>query len=207
MSKKIKKIAELLPEGLTEESVVEIAELVAKVIDEEVKAQMGDLANKVFSFLKLQKEQLKEQALLELEQQNMVFRNAKLFEEVRTLMSIELSEEDEDSAVKLAVDESDEAKKDMTLLVEEFEKLLEENDKLEKKLVFSNKKLNKLNEEKETLLEAVDLLEQESERPFESSERAIVISENSEIVDATVLSTQFNPETNPLLSEESIELM
>ena len=85
------------------------------------------------NFMKLQKEQLKEQALRELEQSNSTFRNAKLFEELRTLMSIELNEGYEENAVTQVVEESEETQRDMKLLIEEFEQLLIEKEKLETK--------------------------------------------------------------------------
>ena len=125
MSKKILKIAELLPEGLTEESVTAIAELVNGVIQEEVESQIKELTTKVSSFLRLQKEQLKEQALAELEQENSTYRNAQLFEEVRTLMSIELNDNDEDNAVSDVLKENTQISDDMGYLVEQFEGVLE----------------------------------------------------------------------------------
>ena len=52
---KIKSIAELLPEGLTEETVNQIAELVDVVIKEEVNDRVKLLESKVKGFLRMEK--------------------------------------------------------------------------------------------------------------------------------------------------------
>ena len=46
-------ISQLLPEGLTEETVTEIASLVNDVISEEVENKVKDLENKVHGFLRM----------------------------------------------------------------------------------------------------------------------------------------------------------
>ena len=50
---KFDSISQLLPEGLTEETVSEIATLVNEVISEEVENKVKDLENKVHGFLRM----------------------------------------------------------------------------------------------------------------------------------------------------------
>ena len=57
---KFDSISELLPEGLTEETVEEIAALVSTVISEEVEAKIKNLENKVHGFLRLKIEEVNE---------------------------------------------------------------------------------------------------------------------------------------------------
>ena len=83
MNDGIKNIAEMLPEGLTEESVEAIAKLVNEVIKEEVDSRIKDLQNNAVAFIRSRVDDLKEQATKELELEDSTFRNAKLFESVR----------------------------------------------------------------------------------------------------------------------------
>ena len=96
---KFDNISELLPEGLTEDTVGEIATLVSDVISEEVENKIKDLENKVHGFLRMKIDEIKGQALTELEQENDTFKNARVFESLKALMSLELNNDDEDNAV------------------------------------------------------------------------------------------------------------
>lgn len=210
--KKLDKIANLLPEGLTEESVIQIADLVSSLIEESVEAEIKTLSSKVMSFLKLQKQSIKEQALQELTEESETYRNAMLFEEVRTLMSLELNSRDEDRAISKVQEERLKVEEDMKFLVENFEATLEEKESQDSVIEHLKSRVQMLEEERQALLEdnetlqdAVMLLEEESEKPFESSERAIVISENRETIDGTSLRSLNN--TNEFLTEEILNLI
>ena len=97
----IKSIAELLPEGLSEETVTQIAELVDSVIKEEVNERVKLLEAKVKGFLRMEIQSIKEHALKELQEESEVYRNAQLFESIKSLMALELSEKDENNEVSL----------------------------------------------------------------------------------------------------------
>ena len=120
MSNKVKNIADLLPEGLSKEAINEIASLVNTVIEEEVDTQVKDLNSKVFAYLRIHIDEVKEHALKELHEENETYRNAKLFEELKTFMTLEMSKEDEDSAVSNVVQESTQTQEEVDVLVEEL---------------------------------------------------------------------------------------
>ncbi len=97
--KNLKDIASILPEGLDESTVEAIFELVDSVINEQVGEHIGLLEAKVTAFLRTKIDSIKDQALTELSEESEVFHNARLFESVRTLMSLELNAEDEEGAI------------------------------------------------------------------------------------------------------------
>lgn len=212
MKNKLNQITKLLPEGLSEESVIQIAELVSSIVEEQVEAEVKTLSSKVMAFLSLQKDAIKESALNELAEENDLYRNATLFEEVRTLMSLELNSVDESNVVYKVSEEKSKVEDDMQYLVENFEATLQDKDTLESELELLRAKVVKLEESQETLLEdnetlqeAVSILEEENGKPFESSERAIVISENKETLDGEVLSS-LKLGSNEFLTEEVLNL-
>ena len=95
----IKNIADILPEGLDESTVEQIFQLVDSTINEQVAEKIGLLEARVTAYIRTKIDDLKEQALSELSEENEVYRNARLFESVRTLMSLELNTDDEDNAL------------------------------------------------------------------------------------------------------------
>lgn len=178
-------IAELLPEGLSEETLSQVADLVSSTIDEEVQNRMGLLEAKVNSFLRSKVDEMKEQAIAELEEENPVFRNARLFESVRTLMSMELGGEDENSAVWAVNEQKEELEQEISVLTEELNRLVSENEVLENTSHALSSKIDSLEEaveaestQKENLSEEIKTLEASQEKPFKSSEKALMVSEN-----------------------------
>jgi Rad3-related DNA helicase len=171
-------IAELLPEGLSEAAVSEIALLVNTVISEQVEEKTRQLEAKVKGFMRLRVDELKEQALRELREDEDFIRNASLFESVKTLMALELSKDDEDSAISELVREQQEFETEVEVLTEELRKSFEETAKAEAQFKVLSQKVVKLEEDKATLLEAVDTLEESTDQPFKSSEKAVIITEN-----------------------------
>ena len=171
-------IAELLPEGLSEVAVTEIATLVNTVISEQVEEKIRQLEAKVKGFIRLRVDELKEQALRELHESDEVARNANLFGEVKTLMTLELKRDDEDSVVSNLVAEQKEFEEEVEILTEELKKSFQENEKLQTSLKVISQKVDKLEEENGSLVDAVDILEESKEKPFKSSEKALVITEN-----------------------------
>ena len=88
-------VAEYLPEGLDESTLEKVSELVAVIIEQRVEEQVSDLSTKVQSFIRGNIEKLKEQALKELELENDTFRNAQMFETVRSMFALENNNQDE----------------------------------------------------------------------------------------------------------------
>ena len=179
----VKNIAEILPEGLNESTVNEIFKMVDSVINEQVEEKIKLLEAKVNAYLRTKVDQLKEQALNELSEENEVFRNARLFESVRTLMALELNGNDEDSALSEMTNDFSEMQEEFVVLSEQLNNLVVENENLQNTIkVLDNKnyisesKIEELASEKVQLLEEVDNLEASKEEAFVSSEKAVVIS-------------------------------
>lgn len=187
-TKSLTKISEILPEGLSEETVEQIFALVDETIKDQVSEKIGLLEAKVTAFLRTKVDQIKDQAMEELAEESEVFRNAKLFESVKSLMSLEITESDKDSAVNDISTQFSELQEEFDLVVKNTEQVLLENEKLKnavKVLNTRNKQLTEsvktLNEEKEQLLEEVTELEASEEMDFESSEKAIIFSKAEKI--------------------------
>jgi chromosome segregation ATPase len=187
MANEMKDIAQLLPEGLSEEAVSEIAEMVSTVIHTQVDERVGLLEAKVNAFLRTKVDELKEQAIKELTEENPIYRNARLFESVRTLMTLELNGEDENNAIHTVNDQKGKLNEEVEVLTEELNRLVVENQKLEttmgamaKKTSLLEEALDESEEEKEFLTKEKKELKLSQEKPFKSSEKALVISESEE---------------------------
>ena len=179
----VKNIADILPEGLDESTVEAIFGMVDSTINEQVSEKISLLEAKVNAYLRTKVDQLKEQALAELSEESEVFRNARLFESVRTLMALELSSDDEDTALSEMTNQHGELQEEFEVLTEQVNSLVRENEKLhstvkvlDSKVSVTESTVHDLEGQKEQLLEEVENLEAASEEKFVSSERAIVAS-------------------------------
>ena len=186
MAKKKKTLDKILPEGLSESAIEEIAGLMQDVIDEQVEEKVNLLEARVTSFVRANIDSLKEHAVKELELENDTFRNAQLFETVKSIMAVELDKDDEDSAIKILANESRELEGEMGLLSNELDRVLKENSKMQAVISALSDKTDMLDEERNSLLEVnshlenvVETLEESNKKPFKSSERAMVVSENN----------------------------
>tara|TARA_Y100000310_G_C20500802_1_gene723881 strand:+ start:169 stop:801 length:633 start_codon:yes stop_codon:yes gene_type:complete len=182
----LKDIATILPEGLSESTVEEIFKMVDSTINEQVENKINLLEAKVNAFLKMKIDQLKEHALTELSEESEVFRNARLFESVRTLMSLELNDQDDQNAVFEMTNQQAELQEEFDVLTEQVNVLIVENENLmntvkvlNDKVVITEDTASKLEQQKRQLLFEVENLEASKEEAFVSSEKAIVVS-NSE---------------------------
>tara|TARA_R110002020_G_scaffold106771_4_gene248313 strand:- start:6390 stop:7028 length:639 start_codon:yes stop_codon:yes gene_type:complete len=176
-------IAEILPEGLDESTVEAIFGLVDSTINEQVEEKIGLLEAKVNAYLRTKIDQLKEQALAELSEESEVYRNARLFESVRTLMALELTTDDEDSALSEMTNQHGELQEEFDVLTDQVNSLVLENDKLQNtvrvldnKVSITEQTVEELEGHKSQLLEEVENLEASKEEAFASSEKAVVIS-------------------------------
>ena len=131
-------IADLLPEGLDESVLEKIADLLSNKIKEEVKTQNADLTNKVVSFIRGNIEKLKEHAVKELELENETFRNAQLFETMRSMFAVEVTPEDEVNGVSILATLGETQEQKINVLIAEVDKLLKENVKLKQKISLHN---------------------------------------------------------------------
>ena len=200
MNNNIKNIAELLPEGLSESTINEIAVLVEEVIVDQVQEQIEDLETKVFGYLRLKIDDLKEHAIEELSQESEVYRHAQLFEQVKSLMSIELTEEDDETALASLMKESHDISEERDLVIDEYNKSLYENENLENTVKALSDKISALENDNVKLVEEVEYLQESKDKPFKSSEQAHVISND-------VDSPQERTHNNEFLTEEVMKFM
>lgn len=177
---KFDNISELLPAGLTDDTVAEIATLVSDVISEEVTEKVSELESKVHGFLRMKIDEVKEHAINELESENTTFKNARIFESLKALMALELNSSDEDNAVGQTRREFDEVQEENDVLIRELNSALTECSKMENTLRVLSEKVESLEGERQDLTEAVQSLEETAALPFESNEKALVISEASD---------------------------
>jgi len=197
--KNIKNIVDILPEGLSESTIESIFELVDSTINEQVQEKITLLEAKVNAYLRTKIDQLKEQALTELSEENDVFRNAKLFEAVRTLMALELNNPDEENALSEMTSQHGELQEEFDVLTEQINHLVVENEKLQNtvkvfddKLYLQEQTVDELESDKKQLLEEVENLEASKEEAFVSSEKAVIISEaDKEINEERTYSNEF----------------
>ena len=206
---KLKNIADILPEGLDESTVHSIFELVDSTINEQVSEQVGLLEAKVTAYLRTKIDQLKDQALAELSEENEVYRNARLFESVRTLMALELNGTDEDNALSEMTAHQAEIQEEFDVLSEQVNALVIENEKLENTIKVLDSKLSltegtvqELEGEKLTLLEDVENLKAAKDEAFVSSEKAVVVSHADHEINESKTQTG-----NEFLTDEVMKFM
>ena len=198
MKKKQKTLDEILPEGLSESSVGEITKLMQDVINERVQDQVAILEAKVASFVRANIDSLKEQAVKELELENDTYRNAQLFETVRSLMAVELTDEDDANAIRVLTNESKQMEGELGVLTKELDNVLKENNKLQTVVRVLSDKAETLEEERDSVVETandlheeMELLKETTKKPFKSSEKAVVVSENNVKVERAGNNNQF----------------
>ena len=202
---KFDNISELLPEGLTEDTVEEIAALVSSVIEEEIGNKVKELENKVHGFLRMKIDEVKDHAISELEQENETFKNARIFESLKALMALELNTVDDDNAVTQTRKEFDELQEENNVLVRELNSTLTECSKMENTLHVLSGKIERLEEERYDLTEAVVALEESAKLPFESNEKAVVISEQN--VDEEITENLVESQHSEFITKEMMAFM
>lgn len=205
----VKNIADILPEGLDESTVEAIFGMVDSAINEQVSDKISLLEAKVNAYLRTKVDQLKEQAISELSEESEVFRNARLFESVRTLMALELNSDDEDSALSEMTNQQGELQEEFDVLTDQVNQLVRENERLQSTVkVLDNKvsvtegTVQDLEGQRMQLLEEVENLEAISEEKFLSSEKAIVVSNADKEVNEE--RAQYN---NEFLNDEVMKFM
>jgi len=202
---KIEDIAQLLPEGITEETVVEIAGVMSDLIEQRVQEEVSELTDKVFAYLSMKRQQIQEAALEELHESNDVYRDAQRFRELMGYMSVEYRPEYIDAESEKRLSEASELKGDNELLARELSESLKEQDRLAKTIQLLESKVSKREREIESLNESVHSLSEEKEAMlFESTEQAVVITNN---VDEEVEDEQLESIGNQFLTEEMLKLM
>jgi hypothetical protein len=203
--KKIENIADLLPEGITEETIAEIAGVMQDLIEQRVQEEVGGLTDKVFAYLSMKRQQIQESALEELHESNDVYRDAQRFRELMGYMAVEYRPEHIDAESEKRLSEANEIVEDNEILARELSESLKEQERLAKTIQLLESKVAKRESEIITLTESVQTLAEEKETMlFESTEQAVVITEN---VDEEVEDDQLESIGNQFLTEEMLKLM
>ena len=207
----IKNIADILPEGLDESTVEQIFQLVDSTINEQVAEKIGLLEARVTAYIRTKIDDIKEQALTELSEESEVYRNARLFESVRTLMSLELNTDDQDNALSEMTGQYGELQEEFDVLNSQLASIVEENQRLENTVRVMDKKVSiaesiasELETEKTQLLEEVENLEAAKDEAFVSSEKAVVVSKAD--LEINEERTQRN-KSNEFLTDEVMKFM
>ena len=149
------KLAKLLPEGLSDEGVEAINSLVDGVVEERVASEMSDLNAKVSGYLRLKIDELKAQAQKELEDSNEVYRAKKVYESLKAIVAEDVQSSDSESVVTL---------------------YKEENEKLRQEVKELKEEITTLEGAVENLREDINSLSEIQKKPFKSSEKALVIT-------------------------------
>ena len=175
----MKSVAEYLPEGLDESTLEKVAGLISVTIKQKVQEEVQDLTNKVSSFIRGNVEKLKEQALKELELENETYRNAQMFESVRSMFAVELNPQDELNGMDAlaSLGEAQEEKNDA--LLRQLDKLLKENINLKREVKLSSGKNIKLEESLKASEKNSQKLQENSDAERKLSDQALVISEDN----------------------------
>ena len=203
--KKIEDISQLLPEGITEETISEIAGVMQDLIEERVQEEVGELADKVFAYLSMKRQQIQEAALEELHESNDVYRDAQRFRELMGFMAVEFRPEHIDAESERRLAEASNLQEDNEILARELSDSLREQDRLAKTIQLLESKIANRESEISSLNESIQSLAEEKEAMlFESTEQAVVITNN---VDEEVKDEQLESIGNQFLTEEMLKLM
>ena len=172
-------VAEYLPEGLDESTLEKVSELVAVIIDQRVEERVSDLSTKVQSFIRGNIEKLKEQALKELELENETYRNAQMFETVRSMFALENTNQDEINGMEVLASLGEQQEEKNEALLRQVDKLLKENISLKRQSKVANDKNQKLEEALQTVHNEVESLQESANAERQLSDSALVISEDN----------------------------
>jgi hypothetical protein len=178
-SKILDSMAEHLPEGLDESILVKLSELCADYVEQRVEEEVSDLSTKVQSFIRGNIEKLKEQAIKELELENETYRNAQMFETVRSMFVLETTNQDEMNGMNALASLGEQQEEKNQALLRQVDKLLKENVNLKRQTKVSNDKNQKLEESLAAVRHEVESIQESANAERKLSETALVISEEN----------------------------
>tara|TARA_R110000744_G_scaffold141411_1_gene252810 strand:+ start:812 stop:1390 length:579 start_codon:yes stop_codon:yes gene_type:complete len=181
------KLAKLLPEGLSDEGIEAINTLVKETVEERVDSEMSNLNAKVSGYLRLKLDELKAQALKELEASDETYRAVKVYESLKSIVAEDIESSDTNSTV--------------SMYKEENETLQSKVDELNNKLASTMNENSTLEGAVTTLREDITSLSEIQKKPFKSSEKALVIT--NERKNEGIIS---NSADNSFLTEDVIRL-
>jgi len=205
MSDKVKDIADLLPEGMSEELITEIAKVMQDVISERIDDEMDVLTHKVHAFLRHQMDTIQEAALDELSESHEIYRDAQALKDIKSILSFEIEREDIDPIVSQVNEDITKVHDNNDILVQELSESIKDNQRLERVIANLEDKMISLNEGLNQLQGDNNSLREELNSDFESTEKAIIIREN---VDDNAKDETYTIEnSNPFLTDEVMAFM
>jgi len=187
MLENLKKIADLLPEGLSETAVEELVQLCQEAVTEEIDKEMRILESKVDGFIRTKITDLREQARKELEQDDVILREARAYRKLRQLIAEDVESQDVDSVVAESKEQIQDLEGKISGLNEKLDAALRENQML------NDKSIN--------LTEENAKLSEKSKLPAKLRESAVVITNETDVEAVTR-----NTSNNPFLTEQNINL-
>jgi len=188
MTNTLDKIAELLPKGFSESGMEEVGALVETLVQERVDSEIKGLEAKVSGYLRMKIDELKAQALKELENDDETFRAVKVYESLKAIVSEDIESKDSESAVSTYKEENNELKEAVESLNQKLSQTMSENHTLEESVL--------------SLREDFKNLDDVQKKPFKSSEKALVITnEGSNEQDSPAFEVD-----NAFLTEDVIRL-
>ena len=206
MNKKVSGIAKLLPKDLDESVLNEIADLVSGIIQEQVEARVKVLEAKVHGFLRSRVDAIKEHAMTELTYESKEYRDAKMFNEMKTLFALDLDDEDQPKVVQKVTEELEDVREESEVLAEELKTTLTENEKLKTSITALTGKVRLLVNSLTTAKDRITNLKEDTAKPFKSSEKAVVVSNVKDEINKEKV-RQVDPDVAELLGEGVMRLM
>lgn len=196
MKESLLKLADLLPDNISEDTLNQIIGLIQETIKSELVERMKVLEAKASAFIRKNVDSLKAQAELELTEENEIYQDAMQFRKLKGIMGVDNVQVSESKETKNSAELQEENK----ILYEHLDALASELAKM-KKIAKTYKQKALIAEQtiSESLSEVQELKENK-DKPFKSSEKALVVTENNEIIGG------FNVQ-NPFLSEDVVALM
>tara|TARA_R110001583_G_scaffold26509_6_gene95396 strand:+ start:12567 stop:13202 length:636 start_codon:yes stop_codon:yes gene_type:complete len=199
----LKEIANLIPNGLSEEGMEEISSLLENHVAEQVNTKVSKMETRVASLFRTKIDNLKEVAYNELVNEDANIKAIKTFDAIMGVVGEYVESEMIDSKLEA----KNQVIKEQQDILEEMEvqlnDLLTENTRLSKSITVLTEETSSLNEQLITTKDTLGETEQLLSEGFHSSESAFVIAnDNSTSVDSVSLASA----DNPLLTEEMLEL-
>ena len=181
-------IAKLLPDTLSESGLEEIASIIEETVQERVDAEVKSLEAKVGGFMRMKLNEMKENAIKELEKDNETFRAVKIYESLKSVIAEDLATSDEDAVASTYKADNEKLQETVESLNSKISSLMTENSTLEDSVL--------------NLREDVLVLDDVTKKPFKSSEQALVITNESINENSAPTSEVFNE----FLTEDVVRL-
>lgn len=208
MIKKSDKLASILPEGLTEETLVAIQDLV----NEHVKTKVGRLTSKVIGFLNVHMDKIKDSALTQLTEENKEYRRSKMMDAILESVALEVAPDDQSSAMSRLVNENRQSEDAQDVMTSELNEALQENTRRGVVVQALNNKVKKLERDNDLLTENFQTLQESKKEPFKSSEKSVTQYKNGKVTaegaDAPeVINEGFSNNDNPFITKGLLDLI